>query len=98
MTIDAFRRPIADLALVLHNQPIEPGMTPAEVVERTAKLREFDLRLHELADEALDLGMEDAWMRLMSIDEATDRALAMAERSLAAEQTCTEQEEPWLTQ
>ncbi|MDP9469168.1 MAG: hypothetical protein M3Q71_00660 [Chloroflexota bacterium] len=81
--LDGHRRPFADYGLVLHNAPIEPGISPVELVERVGQLREFDLRLHELCDEALDLGMEDAWLRLMSIDEGVDRALVMAERALA---------------
>lgn len=71
-----------DEALILADRPVPEGVGAAELRDRLARLLRLDQRLHWLAGEASDLGLDASWLRLEGVDDDIDDAIAAVRAEL----------------
>ena len=78
------RDAVIDERTTLADRPVPAGATAAELRDRFARLLRLDQRLHWLAGEAADLGLAASWLRLESVDDDVDEAIAAVRWHLRA--------------
>ncbi len=62
--------------ITLYDRPLADNLGDAELRGRLLRLLRLDAQPHLLCGEAYDLGLSASWIRLESVDDDIDRALA----------------------